>query len=60
MAVTFETAAELVERLGNVPLARICFEPLPGTGYRAMTYLPPCAASDRLYELVDGTLVEKN
>jgi hypothetical protein len=25
MAVTFETAAELVQRLVNIPLERICF-----------------------------------
>ena len=31
MAVKFENAAELVKRLGNIPLDRICFTPPPGT-----------------------------
>jgi Uma2 family endonuclease len=58
MAVTFETAAELVQKLGNVPLQRIRFTPPPGMA----TERDLLAAMDhtgRLYELVDGTLVEK-
>ncbi len=31
MTVMFETAAELVQKLGNIPLERICFNPPPGT-----------------------------
>lgn len=58
MAVTFENAADLVQRLGNVPLARICFKPLPGTATER-DLLAAMRRSDRLYELVDGTLVEK-
>jgi Uma2 family endonuclease len=58
MAVTFETAAELVQKLGKIPLERICFTPPPGTAtehdLRAVM-----RRSGRLYELVDGTLVEK-
>ncbi|MFO0843731.1 MAG: Uma2 family endonuclease [Gemmataceae bacterium] len=58
MAVTFETAADLVRRLGNIPLERICFTPPPGTATER-DLLAAMRRSDRLYELVDGTLVEK-
>src|SRR5437667_459172 len=58
MAVTFETAAELVQKLGNIPLERICFTPPPGTATER-DLLAAMRRSDRLYELVDGTLVEK-
>ena len=58
MAVTFANAAELVERLGNIPLARICFTPPPGTATER-DLLSALRRNDRLYELVDGTLVEK-
>ena len=58
MAVTFENAAELVRRLGNIPLKRICFTPPPGTATER-DLLAAMRRSDRIYELVDGTLVEK-
>ncbi len=58
MAVTFETAADLVQRLGNIPLERIRFTPPPGTATER-DLLAAMRRSDRLYELVDGTLVEK-
>src|SRR5438445_12283803 len=58
MAVTFETAADLVQRLGNIPLERICFKPPPGTATQR-DLLAAMRRSDRLYELVDATLVEK-
>jgi Uma2 family endonuclease len=58
MAVTFETAADMVRRLGNIPLERICFTPPPGTA-TVRDLLAAMRRSDRLYELVDGTLVEK-
>jgi len=58
MAVTFETAAELVQKLGNIPLERIRFRPPPGTATER-DLLAAMRHSDRLYELVDGTLVEK-
>jgi Uma2 family endonuclease len=58
MAVTFQTAAELVQRLGSIPLERICFTPPPGTATER-DLLAAMRRSDRLYELVDGTLVEK-
>ena len=34
MAVTFETAADMVRKLGNIPLERICFTPPPGWSRR--------------------------
>lgn len=58
MPVTFETAAELVQRLGNIPLDRICFTPPPGMATEH-DLLAARRRSGRLYELVDGTLVEK-
>src|ERR1700733_1495338 len=58
MAVTFENAAELVQRLGNIPLERIRFTPPPGTA-TMRDLRAAMSRSDRLYELVDGTLVEK-
>ena len=58
MAVTFENAAEMVRRLGNIPLKRICFTPPPGTA-TVRDLRAAMRGSDRLYELVDGTLVEK-
>ena len=58
MAVTFENAAELVQRLGHIPLERIRFTPPPGTATER-DLLTALRRSDRLYELVDGTLVEK-
>src|ERR1043165_186041 len=58
MTVTFETAAELVQKLGNIPLERICFRPPPGTATER-DLIAAMRRSDRLYELVDGTLVEK-
>jgi Uma2 family endonuclease len=47
-----------VQRLGNIPLERICFTPPPGTATER-DLLGAMRRSDRLYELVDGTLVEK-
>src|SRR3954463_5398184 len=58
MSVAFANAAELVQTLGNIPLERICFTPPPGTATER-DLLAAMRRSDRLYELVDGTLVEK-
>ena len=54
-----ETLADLMDRLGNVPLARIRLHPFPGTAtvadvLRLCDREPKC-----LCELVDGVLVEK-
>lgn len=54
----FATVAELLKRLGDVPAERVLLDPPPGTA----TERDRIAAErrdDRLYELVDGVLVEK-
>ncbi len=51
-----ETLAELLQRLGDVPLERIRFRPSPGTATEEDVVGLP---RGRLYELVDGVLVEK-
>ena len=53
-----ETLADLHARLGNVPLQRIRCHPAPGTATEADVLVYP-RGEKRLYELVDGVLVEK-
>jgi Uma2 family endonuclease len=53
----FDNAAEWLRSLGDVPLERIIFNPLPGTATEAD--LLDFVGRDRLCELIDGTLVEK-
>jgi Uma2 family endonuclease len=50
--------SDLVERLGGVPLSRILSVPAPGTATEA-DVLEAERRYNRLYELVDGALVEK-
>ncbi|MBL8797342.1 MAG: Uma2 family endonuclease [Planctomycetia bacterium] len=50
--------AEVLERLGNIPLCRVRFRPFPGTATED-DLLRVAAQEDRLCELVDGILVEK-
>src|SRR5437868_5010795 len=50
--------AELVHRLGDIPLERIPTEPPPGTAKEEDVLRRP-GGEKRLYELVDGVLVEK-
>jgi len=52
------TAADLANRFGPIPLRRIRFEPPPGTATEA-DVVEIHDREKRLYELVDGTLVEK-
>jgi Uma2 family endonuclease len=54
----FKNAAEWLAELGNVPLDRIVFDPLPGTATEA-DLLRFVEQDNRLCELIDGTLVEK-
>ena len=54
-----ETLADLHERLGFVPLDRIRMDPLPGTATEADVIRYLDGGNKRLYELIDGTLVEK-
>jgi len=53
----YPTAAEWWDALGQVPLNRIVFDPLPGTATEQDVIR--LDAHDRLCELIDGTLVEK-
>jgi Uma2 family endonuclease len=60
MATTTEstTIADLLEGLGGIPARRVLIKPMPGTATeRDLIELQ--GRTDRLYELVDGTLVEK-
>ena len=56
-AASIETLADLMERLGNVPLNRVRFHPYPGTAIEQDVL----TAEDQglVCELVDGVLVEK-
>ena len=63
MSTTFappkiDTLAELVERLGQVPLDRIRFRPCPGTATEK-DVIRVEQKEDRICELIDGVLVEK-
>jgi Uma2 family endonuclease len=52
------TIADLLEGLGGIPARRVLLNPHPGTATeRDLVAL--CERNNRLYELVDGTLVEK-
>ena len=55
---SIDTLAELMERLGGVPLSRIRFNPPPGRATES-DVLSMEANGNRLFELVDGVLVEK-
>jgi Uma2 family endonuclease len=58
-AVTrWETIMDLVEQLGGIPLWRIRMTPTPGTATEA-DLLEAEGRYHRLFELVDGVLVEK-
>src|SRR5437660_1131617 len=50
-----ETLAELMERLGDVPLSRVRMQPPPGTA----TEEHLVGSGKKLLELVEGVLVEK-
>jgi Uma2 family endonuclease len=55
---TPRTIADLLEGLGDIPARRVVFDPMPGTATeRDLIELP--GRTNRPYELVDGTLVEK-
>jgi Uma2 family endonuclease len=54
-----ETLADLVERLGDIPLQRIRLRPAPGTATEADVIAALDAPRKRICELVDGVLVEK-
>jgi Uma2 family endonuclease len=57
-AETPDTLQDLVARLGNIPLSRVLANPSPGQATEA-DVLEAERRYNRLYELVDGVLVEK-
>lgn len=56
---SIETLADLLDRLGGIPLERIRFHPYPGTATEDDVLAALEAVDKRLYELIDGVLVEK-
>ena len=54
-----ETVADLVERLGGIPLERIRMDPPPGTATEDDVLRLEGQRHKRLCELIDGVLVEK-
>lgn len=54
-----ENLAELVDRLGNIPLERIRLQPPPGTATETDLLLALESPRKRICELIDGVLVEK-
>ncbi|MGP0067757.1 MAG: Uma2 family endonuclease [Isosphaeraceae bacterium] len=52
------TLQDLIDRLGKIPLSRVLMDPSPGHATEA-DLIEAERRYDRLYELVDGTLVEK-
>lgn len=54
-----DNLAELLERLGGVPLERIRMQPPPGTATEADVLAALEAPRKRICELIDGVLVEK-
>jgi Uma2 family endonuclease len=52
------TIADLLESLGGIPAHRVRFHPVPGTATER-DLIELNERGNRLYELVDGTLVEK-
>src|SRR5262245_45327593 len=55
---TVVTLADLLERFGPIPAARIRYDPPPGTASE-QDVIALEARENRLFELVDGVLVEK-
>lgn len=56
--IPFEDVGELLKRLGGISPKRICLNPPPGTATER-DLIRKHGSRRRLYELVDGTLVEK-
>jgi len=57
-AARIETLADLMKRLGDVPLQRVRYHPAPGTA-SVQDLLDLRSGETRLCELVDGVIVEK-
>lgn len=59
LATPIPSFADVVAKLGNVPLNRILSEPPPGSATEEDLIMVAEAVDGRLCELVDGILVEK-
>jgi Uma2 family endonuclease len=59
VATETETVADLIDRLGGVPAHRIRMKPTPGTATEADVIRWLDGPNKRLFELIDGVLVEK-
>jgi Uma2 family endonuclease len=59
VAEPIATLADLLDRLGDIPLERIRFRPPLGTATEADVLAAAAAPCKRLCELVEGVLVEK-
>ena len=57
-APRYENIAQLLENLGDIPPERVCFDPPPGTATKR-DLVRLSAKRGKIYELVEGTLVEK-
>src|SRR4051794_36541074 len=58
-AVDVTTLAELMDRLGNVPLERVRVNPPPGTATERDLLRMSDDGEDKLLELIDGVLIRK-
>src|SRR5688572_13414243 len=58
LKVQYEDLGELLERLGDISPKRICMDPPPGTATDS-DLIRKHGSRRALYELIDGTLVEK-
>ena len=58
-ATELETLADFMDRLGGISPTRVRFHPLPGTATEADLLNVLAERRGLIYELVDGTLVEK-
>lgn len=59
VATETDTVADLIERLGGIPAHRIRLKPTPGTATEADVIRWMDGPEKRLFELIDGVLVEK-
>src|SRR6476659_1861303 len=59
VATESETVADLIERLGGIPAHRIRLKPMPGTATEEDVVRWLDGPNKRMFELIDGTLVEK-
>ena len=57
VAAPIQTLADLMDRIGNVPLERVRAHPAPGTAVEQDVLA--AEKEDHLCELVEGVLVEK-